>query len=102
MRRARISANSGNFSVSSKVVNVTLRPKPTVLVARNDLKRWRGGRVQSCVRPVDAVIVTAGLDGFRGSGPILLCGLICPGRLAGCPYPRSDRFAITSHRPRNR
>ena len=88
--------------MSSKVVNVALGPKPTVLVARNDLKRGRGGRVQSCVWPGDAVIVTAGLDGFRGSGPMLLCGLIWPGRLAGCPYPRSDRFAITSHRSRNR
>jgi hypothetical protein len=38
---------------------------------------WRFGRVQSCVRPVDAVFRTAGLDGFRGSGPILLCGLPC-------------------------
>ena len=71
-------------------------------VARNDLKCWRGGRVQSCVRPVDAVQVTAGLDGFRGSGPSLLCGLLCPGHSSGCPNPRSDRFAITSRRPCNR
>ena len=63
---------------------------------------WRFGRVQSCVRPVDAVQMTAGLDGFRGSGPILLCGLWCPGRKSGFPHPRSDRSAITSHRPRNR
>jgi len=45
------------------------------------------GRVQSCVRPVDAVELTAGLplgtasiacraaDGFRGLGPSLLYGL---------------------------
>ncbi len=39
------------------------------------LMGWRFGRVQSCVRPVDAVYMTAGLDGFRGSGPTLLCGL---------------------------
>ena len=39
------------------------------------LKGWRFGRVQSCVRPVDAVYMTAGLDGFRGLGPTLLCGL---------------------------
>ena len=39
------------------------------------LKCWRFGRVQSCVRPVDAMHMTAGLDGFRGSGPTLLCGL---------------------------
>jgi len=36
---------------------------------------WRFGRVQSCVRPVDAMHMIAGLDGFRGSGPTLLCGL---------------------------
>ena len=63
------------------------------------LTAWRLGRVQSCVRPVDAVVMTAGLDGFRGSGPILLSGLLRPGHLSGCPHPRSDRFAITSHRP---
>ena len=27
------------------------------------------GQVRSCVRPVNAVICPAGLDGFRGSGP---------------------------------
>src|SRR5829696_3913285 len=36
--------------------------------------------VQSCVRPVYAVM-TAGPDGFRGRGPILLCGLRRPGHL---------------------
>jgi hypothetical protein len=63
---------------------------------------WRFGRVLSCVRPVNAVFDTAGLDGFRGLGPILFSGLLCPRHLAGCPNPRPDRFAITSHRPRNR
>jgi hypothetical protein len=29
---------------------------------------WRGGRVQSCVRPVAAVHMTAGLDGMHGYG----------------------------------
>lgn len=62
----------------------------------------RYGRVQSCVRPVDAAHMTAGLDGFRGLGPTLLCGLLCPGHLSGFPNPRPDRFAITSHGPRNR
>ena len=32
-----------------------------------------------CVRPVDAVLLTAGLDGFRGLGPTLLCGLLRSG-----------------------
>src|SRR4051795_3581167 len=38
--------------------------------------------VQSCVRPVCAVM-TAGPDGFRGRGPILLCGLRRPGHYGG-------------------
>jgi hypothetical protein len=31
--------------------------------------RWRFGLLQSCVRPVDAVGMTAGPDGILGSGP---------------------------------
>src|SRR4051794_41924030 len=38
--------------------------------------------VQSCVRPVCAVM-TAGPDGFRGRAPILLCGLRRPGHYGG-------------------
>jgi hypothetical protein len=34
--------------------------------------------------------------------PTLSRGLLRPGHSSGCPDPRSDRFAITSHRPRNR
>ena len=44
-------------------------------IARIYLMVWRGGRVQSCVRPVAAVHMTAGLDGMHGSGPTLLIGL---------------------------
>jgi hypothetical protein len=35
-------------------------------IARVDLMVWGGGRVQSCVRPVGAVHMTAGPDGMRG------------------------------------
>ncbi|WP_041373523.1 MFS transporter [Phenylobacterium zucineum] len=71
-------------------------------VARLDLMFWRLGRVQSCVRPVDAVVSrTAGPDGVRKLGPTLLCRLRRLGHYAGCPSSRSDRFAITSHRARN-
>jgi hypothetical protein len=35
-------------------------------IARVDLKVWHGGRVQSCVRPVAAVHMAAGLDGMHG------------------------------------
>ena len=61
---------------------------------------WRRGWVRSCVRPGDAVIGAAGLDGFRGPGPILISGLVRPGHSAGCSHPRSDRFATTLRRPR--
>ncbi len=62
----------------------------------------RPSQVRSCVRPVTRCYRTAGPDGIRGSGPYLLCGLEHPRPTSGCPDPRSDRFAITSHRPRNR
>src|SRR3954447_9769101 len=42
--------------------------------------------VQSCVRPVCAVM-TAGPDGFRGRAPILLCGLRRPGHYGGVLVP---------------
>jgi hypothetical protein len=35
-------------------------------IARINLMVWRGGRVQSCVRPVAAVYMTAGPDGMHG------------------------------------
>jgi hypothetical protein len=35
---------------------------------------WRGGRVQSCVRPVGAVHMTAGLDGMQDKVPFCLSG----------------------------
>lgn len=44
---------------------------------------------------------SAGLKGFRGRGPVLLCGLQRPRRLTGCPHPWSDRCAITSREPCN-
>jgi hypothetical protein len=41
-------------------------------IARVDLMFLRFGRVPSCVRPFGAVVMTAGPDGVRGGGPILL------------------------------
>jgi hypothetical protein len=40
------------------------------------------GRLQSCVRPFCAVM-TAGLDGFRGSRPYQLVGIVTPPRRSG-------------------
>ena len=37
-------------------------------VARVDLTLIQGGRVQSCVRPVDAVLMTAGPNAIRRMG----------------------------------
>jgi len=44
---------------------------------------------------------TAGPDGVREQGPILLFRLWRLGHPVGCPCSGSDRFAITSHRARN-
>ncbi len=38
-------------------------------LARVVLTLMQAGRVQSCVRPVDAVLITAGPNAIRGSGP---------------------------------
>ena len=38
------------------------------LLARNVLRFVQIGRVQSCVRPVDAVLMTAGPNAIRGIG----------------------------------
>jgi len=38
---------------------------------------WRNGRVQSYVRPLGAVHLTAGPDGVRWSGPHPDCALRC-------------------------
>jgi len=46
-------------------------------------------------------VETAGPDGVREQGPILLLRLWRLGHSVGCPCSRSDRFAITSHRSRN-
>jgi len=46
-------------------------------------------------------VETAGPDGVRERGPILLFRLWRLGHQVGCPCSRSDRFAITSHRSRN-
>jgi hypothetical protein len=36
---------------------------------KKKLTRWRLGRVQSCIRPVDAAQLTAGPDEVRGPAP---------------------------------
>jgi len=55
--------------------------------------------VQPCVRPVSAVLMTAGLDEVRGSDPnqfFALDGALTPWVV---PIPGSDRFVITSQHP---
>jgi len=46
-------------------------------------------------------VETAGPDGVREQGPILLFRLWRLRHAAGYPCSRSDRSAITSHRARN-
>ena len=74
-------ADVGNFSTEVRFAakNGHRRAQSVVRFAPALRGRvWRAGWVQSCVRPVCAVM-TAGPDGLRRRGPILLCGLRRPG-----------------------
>jgi hypothetical protein len=51
--------------------------------------------VQPCVRPVDAVHMTAGHNAFRGSGPGQKPAFDDAMALVGCPDRRIDRLCIT-------
>jgi hypothetical protein len=57
------------------------------------------GRVQRCVRPVEAALMAAGPDEVDGSDPNSLSALADAKRLApeGFFDLRFDRFVITSH-----
>jgi hypothetical protein len=57
-----------------------------------DEARWK--RLQSCVRPIDAVGMTAGPDGFRGSRPNQICGDGPLTELRFLSICRSERRAI--------
>jgi len=61
-----------------------------------DLLTWeRGGRVHSCVRPVDAVFMTAGHDEVRGSGPNQVIAL--RGARAHSGFSRSPGRPVRHH-----
>src|SRR3954462_14286440 len=72
------------------VVNASTRQESEIIVLCGWLPRCKGVfeglacfvGVQSCVRPVCAVM-TAGPDRFGGRGPLLLCGLQRPGHYGG-------------------
>src|SRR5271167_4966015 len=51
--------------------------------------------VQPCVRPVDAVDMTAGHNALRGSGPGQKRAFDDAVALVGCPDRRIDRLCIT-------
>ena len=55
--------------------------------------------VQPCVRPVDAVHMTAGHNALRGSGPGQKRAFDNALALVGCPDRRSDRLCITCCSP---
>src|SRR5262252_3717104 len=55
--------------------------------------------VQPCVRPVDAVHMTAGHNALRGSGPGQQHAFKDAVALMGCPDRRIDRLCITCCSP---
>lgn len=59
-----------------------------------------GGRVRSCIRPVDAALMTAGPDGVRGSAPNQRGGLCAPKALLALPIPGPAGSPSRRHRPR--
>ena len=60
------------------------------------LQRWSE---QPCVRPFDAVHMTAGHNALRGSGPYQLHAFDNARGSMGCPDHRIDRFCITCCQP---
>jgi hypothetical protein len=60
------------------------------------LQRWS---VQPCVRPLDAVHMTAGHNALRGSGPGQNLAFEDAVALVGCPDRRIDRLCITCCSP---
>ena len=58
------------------------------------MRFWRDGQVQSYVRPLDAVHMTAGPDGVRGSGPNQDYALRCALNFPSLPDPRLDRLTL--------
>jgi hypothetical protein len=55
------------------------------LFARINLSDFDGCRSRLCVRPFDAVDVTAGLDEVRTLGPNQTSELVSPDSASGCP-----------------
>jgi hypothetical protein len=60
------------------------------------LRRWS---VPPCVRPFDAVHMTAGHNALRGSGPGQIPAFDNAVALVGCPDRRIDRRCITCCSP---
>src|SRR3954463_14776012 len=61
--------------------------------------RLQHGSVQPCVRPLDAVHMTAGHNALRGSGPDQKLAFDNAMALVGCPDRRIDRLCITCCSP---
>jgi hypothetical protein len=79
------------------------RPKTCTCVDGSELAREiftsRCWSVPPCVRPVDAVHMTAGHNALRGSGPGQLPAFDDGVALVGCPDRRIDRLCITCCSP---
>ena len=67
--------------------------------ARGFLTFRQAGRVRSCVRPVCAVLMTAGPDGSSRTRSQSSSRTRSAGHYSGFPSPRLNRFAITSLHP---
>ena len=77
-------------SLMSAVGHVWTAPSWQGLSSR--VQHWS---VQPCVRPVDAVHMTAGHNALRGSGPGQKLAFDNALALVGCPDRRIDRLCIT-------
>ena len=68
-------------------------------VGKDFLHERQHWSVQPCVRPVDAVHMTAGHNALRGSGPGQKLAFDNALALVGCPDRRIDRLCITCCSP---
>ena len=69
---------------------------------QGESSRRRVWSVQPCVRPVSAVLMTAGHNALRGSGPSQKHTFEDAMARVGCPDRRIDRHCITCCSPPNR
>src|SRR6478609_1668209 len=92
--RSRLRRKCDGFLVSLALSHVWTAPSWQELSSRK--QHWS---VQPCVRPLDAVHMTAGHNALRGSGPDQKLAFDNAMALVGCPDRRIDRLCITCCSP---